>query len=149
LRVQSASGPAVTTITTTITVAAESFAPGHLGELTRIVPFELADGVLADAGAVQRRLWLLPSRAGVYFVLALGLFAQVSYLGVAPPAPRLRPPGQIPAITLEQPPGRQTPHLPANHQDHHRGPRRAPANSDTPPAVRDNRQRPLTPRYCA
>jgi hypothetical protein len=82
LRVQSAIGAAVTTITTTITVAAGSFAPGHLGELTRIVPFELADGVLADAGAVQRRLRLLPSRVGVYFVLALGLFPQLSYLGV-------------------------------------------------------------------
>jgi hypothetical protein len=71
-----------TTITTTITVAAGAFAPGHLGELTQIVPFELADAVLADAGAVQRRLRLLPSRVGVYFVLALGLFPQAGYLGV-------------------------------------------------------------------
>ena len=38
-------------VTTTITVAAGSFAPGHLGELTRIVPFELADAVLEEAGA--------------------------------------------------------------------------------------------------
>jgi hypothetical protein len=82
LRVQSAISTAVTTITTTITVAAGVFAPGHLGELTRIVPFELADGVLADARAVQRRLRLLPSRAGVYFVLALGLFPRAGYLGV-------------------------------------------------------------------
>ena len=34
------------------------FAAGHLGELTQIVPFELADAVLADARAVQRRLRL-------------------------------------------------------------------------------------------
>jgi Insertion element 4 transposase N-terminal/Transposase DDE domain len=82
LRVQSAISAAVTTITRTITVAAGVFAPGHLGELTKVVPFELADGVLADAGAVQRRLRLLPSRVGVYFVLALGLFPQAGYLGV-------------------------------------------------------------------
>ncbi len=82
MRVQSAISAAVTTITTTITVASGTFAPGHLGELTQIVPFELADGVLADARAVQRRLRLLPSRVGVYFVLALGLFPQAGYLGV-------------------------------------------------------------------
>jgi Insertion element 4 transposase N-terminal len=35
------------------------------------VPFELADAVLADACAVQRRLRLLPSRVGIYFVLAM------------------------------------------------------------------------------
>ena len=58
------------------------FAPGHLGELTRVVPFELADAVLADARAAQRRLRLLPSRVGIYFVLALGLFPQAGYLGV-------------------------------------------------------------------
>jgi hypothetical protein len=58
------------------------FAPGHLGELTQIVPFELADAVLADARAAQRRLRLLPSRVGVYFVLGLGLFPGAGYLGV-------------------------------------------------------------------
>ena len=82
MRVQSAISAAVTTITNTITVAAGVFAPGHLGELTQIVPFELADGVVADARAGQRRLRLLPSRAGVYFVLALGLFPRAGYLGV-------------------------------------------------------------------
>jgi len=70
------------TITKTITVAAGVFAPGHLGELTQVIPFELADGVLADTRAVQRRLRLLPSRVGVYFVLALGLFPRAGYLGV-------------------------------------------------------------------
>jgi hypothetical protein len=82
LRVQSAISTAVTTITKTIIVAPGVFAPGHLGELTQIVPFELADAVLADARAAQRRLRLLPSRAGVYFVLALGLFPVAGYLGV-------------------------------------------------------------------
>jgi hypothetical protein len=82
LRVKSAICTAVTTITKTITVAAGVFAPGHLGELTQVIPFELVDGVLADARAAQRRLRLLPSRVGVYFVLALGLFPRPGYLGV-------------------------------------------------------------------
>jgi len=82
LHAQSAICGAVVTITKTVTVAAGVFAPGHLGELTRIVPFELADAVLAAAGAGQRRLRLLPSRAGLYFVLALGLFPETGYLGV-------------------------------------------------------------------
>ena len=63
-------------------MAAGVFAPGHLGELTQVVPFELVDGVLADAGAAQRRLRLLPSRVGVYFVLAMCLFPARGYLGV-------------------------------------------------------------------
>ncbi len=70
------------TITRTITVASGVFAPGHLGELTRIVPFELADGVLAEARAGERRLRVLPSRVGLYFMLALGLFPRDGYLGV-------------------------------------------------------------------
>jgi hypothetical protein len=82
LRVQSAISSAVVTITKTITVAAGVFAPGHLGELTQVIPFELVDGVLADTRAVQRRLRLLPSRVGAYFVLALGLFPGKGYRGV-------------------------------------------------------------------
>lgn len=74
LRLQSAISAAVTTITRTITVAAGVFGPGHLGELSWQVPFGLVDAVLAETGARERRLRDLPSRAGVYFVLALGLF---------------------------------------------------------------------------
>jgi Insertion element 4 transposase N-terminal/Transposase DDE domain len=70
------------TVTRTITVAAGVFAPGHLGELTQQVPFELADSVLEEAGARERRLRDLPSRTGLYFVLALGLFPQLGYCGV-------------------------------------------------------------------
>ena len=62
------------TITRTITVAAGVFAPGHLGELTWQVPFELADSVLEETRTREQRLRDLPSRVGVYFVLALGLF---------------------------------------------------------------------------
>jgi hypothetical protein len=83
LRAQSAiSSAAVAVITRTITVAAGAFAPGHLGELTRVVPFDLVDAVLEEAGGRERRLRLLPSRAGVYFVLAMCLFPQPGYLGV-------------------------------------------------------------------
>ena len=47
-------------------MAAGAFAPGHLGELTRIVPFELADAVLEEVpSARERRVRLLPSRAGL------------------------------------------------------------------------------------
>ena len=50
------------------------FAHGHLGELTQILPVELIDAVLAETRSLQRRLRSLPSRVGVYFLLALGLF---------------------------------------------------------------------------
>lgn len=63
-------------------MAAGVFAPGHLGELTQVVPFELVDAVVAEHRAGERRLRLLPSRVGVYFMLALGLFPQLGYQGV-------------------------------------------------------------------
>jgi hypothetical protein len=66
-------------MTRTIRVAQGVFAPGHLGELTQQVPFELVDAVLVETGAVQRRVRDLPSRVGVYFVLALGLYAHLGY----------------------------------------------------------------------
>jgi hypothetical protein len=73
---------ATTTITCAVTVAGGVFAPGHLGELTQHLPFELVDDVLEQTRTVQRRLRLLPSRAGVYFVLALALFPQLGYARV-------------------------------------------------------------------
>ncbi len=72
---------AVMTFTVAVTVAAGAFAPGHLGELTRIVPFELVDAVLAEEGGAEKRVRLLPSRVGVYFLLAMCLFPRSSYLG--------------------------------------------------------------------
>jgi hypothetical protein len=63
---------ATTTIAHAVTAAEGVFAPGHLGELTQYLPFELVDDVLEQTRTVQRRVRLLPSRAGVYFVLALG-----------------------------------------------------------------------------
>ena len=82
LRAQSATRAAVVTITRTITVAAGVFAPGHLGGLTAIVPFELADAVLEETRTCERRLRMLPSRVGLYFVLAMCLFPRAGYLGV-------------------------------------------------------------------
>src|SRR5690349_202453 len=73
---------ATTTITRSVTVAAGVFAPGHLGELTQYLPFELVDDVLAQTKTVQRRLRDLPSRVGVYFVLALGMYPRLGYARV-------------------------------------------------------------------
>lgn len=42
-------------------------------------PPELVDGVVAEAGRVERRHRLLPARVVVYYVLALALFADCSY----------------------------------------------------------------------
>ncbi|MGW3661488.1 IS4 family transposase [Streptomyces sp. NPDC005151] len=78
MRLQSA----ITVFTRSISVASGVFAPGHLGELTRFFPFELVDAVLQESSAVQRRLRDLPSRVGVYFLLALTLFPHLGYAGV-------------------------------------------------------------------
>jgi hypothetical protein len=73
---------ATITITRAVTAAAGVFAPGHLGELTQYLPSGLADDVLEQTRTVQRRLRELPSRAGVYFVLALGMYPRLGYGGV-------------------------------------------------------------------
>ncbi|MFE0654691.1 transposase domain-containing protein [Streptomyces sp. NPDC059534] len=43
------------------------------------MPFELVDDVLDETRTVQARVRTLPSRVGVYFVLALGLFPTLGY----------------------------------------------------------------------
>jgi hypothetical protein len=70
------------TVARPITAAPGIFAPGHLGELTQYLPFELVDDVLSETKTVQRRLRDLPSRVGVYFVLALMLFPRLGYARV-------------------------------------------------------------------
>jgi hypothetical protein len=50
-----------------------------IGVLTRVFPAELVDGVIAEAGRVERRHRLLPARVVVYYVLGLGLYSQSSY----------------------------------------------------------------------
>ena len=82
-------------------MAAGVFAPGHLGELTQIVPFELADAVLEETrtpGAAAARAALagravlragdvLVSRTGYLGVWAK-LTAALDGLGLAVPSPR-------------------------------------------------------------
>jgi Insertion element 4 transposase N-terminal len=63
----------------TIAVAAGRFAPGHLGELTQQIPFEMVDAALAATGRTQARLRVLPARVVVYLLLAGCLFAELGY----------------------------------------------------------------------
>ncbi|MFG2005199.1 IS4 family transposase [Spirillospora sp. NPDC048911] len=58
------------------------FAPGHLGELTQIVSFDMVDAVLAEVDGLKRRVRKLPARVVVYLLLAAALFSEVGYLGV-------------------------------------------------------------------
>jgi hypothetical protein len=62
-----------------VRVASGRFAPGHLGELTQFVPFEMVDDVLVATGGTQVRIRDLPSRVVVYLLLAAGLFAELGY----------------------------------------------------------------------
>jgi hypothetical protein len=66
-------------ISRAVTVAAGRFAPGHLGELTRQVPFEMVDAVLEETCRVQHRVRDLPARVVVYQLLAGCLFAELGY----------------------------------------------------------------------
>lgn len=53
--------------------------PGHLGELTQIVSFDLVDAALENTRATQQRVRILPSRVVVYLLLAAALFAEIGY----------------------------------------------------------------------
>ena len=53
-----------------------------LGVLSHQIPSRLVDEVLAVTGRAERRFRVLPSRVGVYFVLALCLFSGQGYGGV-------------------------------------------------------------------
>jgi hypothetical protein len=66
-------------ITREVVVAAGAFAPGHLGELTRLVPFEMVDEALALTGRVQARIRDLPSRVVIYLLLAGCLFPELGW----------------------------------------------------------------------
>ncbi len=66
-------------ITRAVTVAGGRFAPGHLGELTQQVPFEMAGAVLEETCRAQRRVRDLPARVVVYLLLAGCLFAELGY----------------------------------------------------------------------
>lgn len=71
--------PGQCVITRKIAVAKGVYAPGHLGELTQVLDFDLVDAVAEETGAVQRRTRLLPTRVVIYFVLALALFEHCGY----------------------------------------------------------------------
>ena len=73
---------AISVFTRAVETAGGVFAPGHLGELTQHIPFELVDDVLERTGRVEQRLRHLPSRVGMYFLLALVLFPAVGYTRV-------------------------------------------------------------------
>jgi Insertion element 4 transposase N-terminal len=66
-------------ITRQVTVAGGVFAPGHLGELTQVVPFEMVDQALAATGTTQARIRVLPARVVGCLLLAGGLFAGLGY----------------------------------------------------------------------
>lgn len=74
--------PGQSVITRRIAVAKGIYAPGHLGELTQIVDFDLVDAVARETGTVEQRTRLLPTRVVIYFVLALALFEHRGYLRV-------------------------------------------------------------------
>ena len=63
----------------TVSVAGGRFAPGHLGELTQLLPFEMIDEALTETRKVQTRLRDLPSRVVVYLLLAGCLFPELGY----------------------------------------------------------------------
>lgn len=65
-----------------VVVAQGAFAPGHLGELTQLVPFDMVDEALAETRAAQSRVRDLPSRVVVYVLLAACLFPELGYPGV-------------------------------------------------------------------
>jgi hypothetical protein len=69
-------------ISRAVRVAEGRFAPGHLGELTQQVPFEMVDAVLAETCRLQRRVRDLPARVVVYLVLAGCLFPELGYARV-------------------------------------------------------------------
>jgi Insertion element 4 transposase N-terminal len=63
-------------------VAPGRYAPGHLGELTQQIPFELVDAALAETGRTQARIRELPARVVVYLLLAGCLFTELGYVQV-------------------------------------------------------------------
>ena len=73
---------AMVTVARSIALAPGVFAPGHLGELTQVIPFDLVDAVLAETGRIQQRVRRIPARVALYLVLAMALFGHVGLVGV-------------------------------------------------------------------
>ena len=53
------------------------FAPGHLGELTQLLSFEMVDEALGQTRTVQARIRDVPSRVVAYPLLAACLFSEL------------------------------------------------------------------------
>lgn len=66
-------------ITRAVGVAEGRFAPGHLGELTQLIPFEMVDEALAETRRVEVRVRDVPSRVVIYLLLAGCLFPELGY----------------------------------------------------------------------
>jgi hypothetical protein len=70
-------------VSTPDVVAAQGpYAPGHLGELTQLIPFDMVDHALTETRTMQSRVRDLPSRVVVYLLLAACLFPELGYPGV-------------------------------------------------------------------
>ncbi|REH28620.1 transposase IS4-like protein [Kutzneria buriramensis] len=65
-----------------LVVAQGPYAPGHLGELTPLIPFDMVDHALTETRTTQSRVRDLPSRVAVYLLLAACLFPELGYPGV-------------------------------------------------------------------
>lgn len=52
-----------------------------MGELTQHLPFEMVDEALAATKTTQSRLRDLPSRVGIYLLLAACLFPEIKFRG--------------------------------------------------------------------
>lgn len=50
-----------------------------IGVLSRVIPRDLVDEVIAESGRREKRTRLLPAHVVVYYVLALGLFFGEGY----------------------------------------------------------------------
>jgi hypothetical protein len=55
------------------------YAPGHVGELTQHIPFEMVDDALTATNRTRKRVRDLPSRVVVYLLIAAGLFTELGY----------------------------------------------------------------------
>ena len=63
----------------TATSTIDAYTPGHLGELTRLLPEEMVDAAIDETRSRQKRLRDLPSRVIVYLLIAACLLPDVGY----------------------------------------------------------------------
>ncbi|WP_208094684.1 transposase domain-containing protein [Brevibacterium limosum] len=66
----------------TATTTIDAYTPGHLGELTHLLPDEMVDAAIEETHSRQKRLRDLPSRVVVYLLIAACLFPDIGYTQV-------------------------------------------------------------------